>query len=150
MAGQHRPQPPKNNAAGAISSASAGTSSRPILHTLAAHLKDRQRPALGPFKLLDAEFAGHSHGPNRKIRAFTRGHFHQDAIKQRCAGAEAALLVIAHEHERREPLLSRRQNIPANADCFASEVFNLFSEHVVGEIAIGLDVELQIIESLVE
>src|SRR5690606_8640198 len=64
---------------------------------------------------------------------------------------KATFLVVANEHEAGEPFsLIGRQDVAPNADALPQELFDLWAEHIASETLADLDIEFQIVESLVE
>ena len=68
-------------------------------------------------------------GRTVKVAVGRRRHLHENAIVQQRAGAEAALHVVAHQHELLDAgLLKAGQDVAANANRLAVELLDLVGQ----------------------
>ena len=101
----------------------------------------------GGSEFANGELAIDAHRPHGEAGFGRRHHLHQDAVVQHGARPEAALHVVAHQHELLDAvLLKAGQDIAADVDPLAVERFDLVGKlRRVVRIAL-LHVELDVVE----
>lgn len=122
---------------------------RELLRAHPLHLIDGQLASVGAGDLFDLESSLDGDGAGGEVGALAGFHLHPDAVVERGAGAEAALLVVAHQDELRDAGLREDAGMdPAgDLDLLAVELFDLLGQMLLGdELLVLFEFELDIVE----
>src|SRR4029078_3510379 len=101
--------------------------------------------AFGILEFFYIESPGHGDGADRVLGSVARLHFYEDTIEQGGSRSEAALLVIAHEHELLDAAFLRGgEDVAADANPLAVERVDRVGEHFAVKRSADRYVEPQI------